>query len=686
MADLRRAWHIDNLRLAWRRVRSNPDRTYKSYFRELYTAYAIADEALLAHLQNRLSRDVYQASDACKIFFPKPSGILRPYSLLAIEDQIVYQAMANVVAEELFPHVWHRYNKEVFGHLYAGSSSTWFYRKWSEGYKAFNTGAENAFKSGYVWTASFDLTAFYDSIDHNVLRRMLEDIGIDRDFGLALTEFLTKWTATSTRIYHNHGIPQGPLSSGLIAETVLKHFDDRHNTRHDVRYFRYVDDIRLFAKKEVHLRHALVVLDRLSKDVGLFPQSGKIDIHEVESIEKELKSISNPVEPVLTGLALDQRALRNRIAEMTPRQKHYKVESPTRFKYLVAKAAPSPRLADRLWRIYWRAPHYYPQLAGHLSKFNPIPEKHARLLIDEIDAQELYPAIRASLILASVGRLPASAVKRGRSKLKSIWKPRQNQPDLADALWRWLHRENHLTEAQIQHGLLFSNPPWLRMRLHYGTPWLEMSPLHRERWLNKSLRSDSADVAISAAWLCGLLDVKIQKPFQAINAQARLALKEQGLIRRANASVCGIQHAIAETTGHNIPIQWRKLFGRAYKRAEAQAITCKAYFKTNASAWTNSMDVFVDLLLDALYRKDKSLGLYQLGNVGGVAKSTALKAGYPAVFELLNQIHTKRSESNLSHAITKTTKRSTKPIKFKWLTTGARLLRKAANELETKGY
>ena len=222
------------------------------------------------------------------------------------------------------------------------------------------------------------------------------------------------------------------------------------------------------------------------------------------------------------------------------------------------------------------------------------------------------------------------------------------------------------------------------MRLHYGTPWLEMSPLHQERWLNQSLRSDSADVAISAAWLCGLLDVKIEKPFQSINAQARLVLKEQGLIPRANASDCGIQHAIAETTGHNIPIQWKKFFGKAYKRAEAQAITCKAYFKTNSSAWTNSMDVFVDLLLDALYRKDKSLGIYQLGNVGGVAKSPALKASYTAVFELLNQIHTKRSESDLSHAITKATKRATKPIKFKWLTTGARFLRKAANELQTK--
>ena len=131
------------------------------------------------------------------------------------------------------------------------------------------------FKAGYGWTASFDLTAFYDSIDHGVLDYLLEGINVDRGLREFLAVCLGKWTATSTQIYHRHGIPQGPLSSGLIAEAVLRHFDEKHDGRVDVFYFRYVDDIRLFARSELPLRQALVALDRLSKDVGLFPQSGK---------------------------------------------------------------------------------------------------------------------------------------------------------------------------------------------------------------------------------------------------------------------------------------------------------------------------------------------------------------------------------------------------------------------------
>ena len=79
------AARLDNLQRAWQWIRSNPDRTYKSHFRELYSAYATADGALLKHLKNRLDRSIFEPSDACKLFLPKPSGILRPYTLLGIE-------------------------------------------------------------------------------------------------------------------------------------------------------------------------------------------------------------------------------------------------------------------------------------------------------------------------------------------------------------------------------------------------------------------------------------------------------------------------------------------------------------------------------------------------------------------------------------------------------------------------
>ena len=683
MTDLSQAWSINNLRQAWQWIRSNSDRAYNDYFRELYSAYAVADEPLLKHLSDRLNRGVFIPSDSCKILFPKPSGILRPVTLLSIENQIVYQAMTNIVAEKLSKHVRNRYNKQVFGHLYAGSSSVWFYKKWSVGYQAFNKAAEQAFDNGYVWTASFDLTAFYDSIDYSVLRHMLGEIGIEQDFSERLTEFLSQWTATKTQIYHNHGIPQGPISSGLIAETVLKHFDDQKISRHDVKYFRYVDDIRLFAKKELHLRHALVELDKLSKDVGLFPQSGKIYIHRVKNIEDELKSISSPVEAVMSAKILDQKILRKRLTELTPRDI---VSNPTRFKFLLSRASASATLMDRLWRIYEKSPHFYPQLCAHLSKFRIIPERHADKLISEIETQEIYPAIRAAFINSCRNKLPPSRVPKAKLLFKSLWKPLQNQSDLSAALWYWLSEQNHFTVAQFKYTFKKTQTEWLGTRVHFGTNWANLESHLSKPTINQSLRSTYPDVAICGAWHSGMMGLKPSAPIKNINPHAKLILKELGLISRAGASVCGIEIAMTEMTKRNSGVNWRSFFGSSYKRAERQIVNAKAYFKTDPSSWVNATDVFNDLLLHALYKKDIALGTYNLGSLGSVKGSPKLKASYPKVSECINKFHEKRTESDLSHAIVKSTRKPTGPIKFKWLNSGAKLIRQVNSELKAKGY
>lgn len=678
MSNLQRAWSIENLRRAWAWLRSNPDRAYKSYFRDLYDAYATADEALIRHLADRLKRRIFTPTDACKIFLPKPSGILRPITLLSVEDQIVYQALANIVAERLYPHVAKRYNKQVFGHQFAGASSAWFYRRWTDGYRAFNAAATAAFADGYVWTASFDLTAFYDSIDHRVLGHFVEKIGCAPELSRVLTEMLSTWTATSTRIYHNHGIPQGPLSSGLIAETVLAYFDQNHQAASGVKYFRYVDDIRLYARDDRHLRGMLVALDRLSKDVGLFPQSSKIDIHRVVDIQEELKSVSTPTETVFDVDEIDQQALYRRLVELTPR---FEVKNPTRFKYLLGRAMPTARLTERLWRIYERQPHLYDVIARYLSRYDKLPERVSVRLVEEVEKQELYPAVRAAFISVSTGKIAAPVLKTARRKFKPLWKPRVAQADLSDALARWLHHERRFTDRQAEYSVVATKPGWLRARIQYAVPWSKITDGHRRAWLNANLRSEFSDVAISAARLVGMYGVEVRRPARDIHPLGRLVLKEYGRLRRARAGVCGIRLAVTEMTGHDIPVNWRKLFGRNYKYAEAQAVECKAYFKTSANSWVNGADVFIDWLLDALFRRDGSLGTYKMGSVGGYLAHGALKARYPRVSRLLNEVHTKRYESNLSHAKIKKTSQPTKRIAFKWLRRGALLLRGAAEEL-----
>ena len=176
MPTLNEAYQRPNLQRAWRWIRSNPDPLQKRFCGNLYSHFAVADDLIIDHLHGQLSRRMYEPSLACKILMPKKSGILRPYTLLTVEDQIVYQSLVNIIAEHLAPRIRHHYLVHNFGHVYAGTTSAWFYRKWSDGYVAFNQAARKAFNKGLTYTASFDLTACYDSLDHRVLTHFLKEL------------------------------------------------------------------------------------------------------------------------------------------------------------------------------------------------------------------------------------------------------------------------------------------------------------------------------------------------------------------------------------------------------------------------------------------------------------------------------------------------------------------------------
>ena len=222
---------LSNLTRAYRWVLSTPDPRYKNYFREDYAAYALATALNLRILGRQIRGGRFAPSHASKVYIPKPSGILRPISLLTVNDQIAYQACVNVVAEKLASRTQKRRLKTVFYHLYAGSRSPFFYLRWETSYAAYSAAIRTNFAAGFRYVATFDLTAFYDSIDHQVLKVFLRRSGIDPDTSEFLLSNLRHWTEPTWSggrgrlIYHQHGIPQGPSPSGMLSEVVLQHFD-----------------------------------------------------------------------------------------------------------------------------------------------------------------------------------------------------------------------------------------------------------------------------------------------------------------------------------------------------------------------------------------------------------------------------------------------------------------------------
>jgi len=664
--SLKMAFKMENLLRAWQWMRTNSDALFKNYFRYIYRAYSLSAEANLENLRRRLVKETFLPTHAVKLYFPKQSGILRPYTLLSIEDQIVYQALVNVIAENLFPKMRKNYYRSVFGHIYAGKNSLFFYEKWQKGYHRFSDAIRESYKKGYRFTASFDLTACYDSIDHGVLKHFLRDIKLEPEFIDYLCRLLRHWTATSDAppIYQEHGIPQGPLPSGLLSECVLRYFDVSSKKSSQFHYYRYVDDIRLFAVSEKELRRQLIQLDLHSKAIGLFPQSGKVNIHKVVGIEDEIKSISNPPEIISSIPHPDQDAVRRRLRELSPR---LEVNNETRFKFVLAGALPNATLAKRLLKILRNKPHLYRSIFKHISKTQRLSKGVSSDCINLLNQQDLYQAYTSALLRALHSRIHCdfqqSLIDFCRNKYK------ENYPELVAGAGAILLAQGALNWKQTK-ILLASDQWWIRSALiGYVREDLIGEPSY-ESIINDLIRDNVADVALVAVDILISQGLTIHRPYDDVHGLAQESLKKTGLIGRRSSRSCFISEAMIEVLGNSLsPILWRIVLCGRYDYVLPKIVRWRGYVQTDPTAWVNITDTINDEILFCLFKHlQGKIGTYNLGSIGSILDGrNRFARNYPKLFDATKRIHNKRLESDLSHPITRSTGKSTRYILHKEL-------------------
>jgi len=226
-----------------------------------------------------------------KVYVPKPSTTLRTMSLMAVPDVIVYQALVNVIADQVHPYLVTHENQHVLGNLYAGTGRRWMLRPWKEQYIRFVNSVERLYRAGNSWIASTDIVAFYDTIDHERLLSLVgKYCGEEQKFKNIFRECLAKWSAHNANIKMSRGIPQGSNASDFIANLFLYEID-REMIAHGYHYVRYVDDIRILGADKPTVQRGLILFDLELKRAGLVAQVTKTSVHEIEDIEKEISRL-----------------------------------------------------------------------------------------------------------------------------------------------------------------------------------------------------------------------------------------------------------------------------------------------------------------------------------------------------------------------------------------------------------
>lgn len=689
--DYRKVYSKENLNRAWKWINSNPSARYKNYFRDSYTSYAISYKENINDLHERLKKDKYIANTPSKILLPKSMCITRPFTLLSIEDQIVYQAFINIIAENYAKKVKSRYNKMIFGNLYAGKRSIFFYRKWILGYSNFNKAIKRDYKKGYDYIASFDLTACYDSIDHKVLAVLLKKYGLDKEFIDKLLNYLSIWS-TNRHIYMGHGIPQGPISSDILSEIILSYFDDSYeklNKSNEIKYYRYVDDIKLLSKEELPLKRMLARLDYNCKQVGLFPQSSKIELHKIEDIKDEIKNISMKGEEVSEQKNNgDNKLIEKNLLQLC---KNGKISDLTKFKLLIGNVNPNTKISNRVLDILEINPNLFEHIANYFKHYNKkISNNIFERLINEFNKPEIYQIINAYLIDSIKDNISETNKQELTKFIEKRWKQRsrkQLNPIYRSVIISYLLENSLVKYSDIKLILTEEKDWWVKKSIiKYINLDVIGEPSYIE--LNKSLLADkSVDISLASVHEIIKNNCNINPPYSEINYICQKALKFVGIINRSSTRPSLIGELLNFICDKKLSQKdWKKIFEKDHDAAENKITRAYAYVQNDMSAFVNIMDSFNDFLLHRLYLHDINLGSYQLGKIGSVTnnKGTKLEKQYPNLFLLCKEIHNKRLECDLSHPMIKTTKKYTKPIEYKYIYKIRRIMHDGYKELIEK--
>lgn len=518
------------------------------------------------------------------------------------------------------------------------------------------------------------MTACYDSINHELLRTILVDGGISESCVDQLIVLIGKWVKGSSYSI-NTGIPQGPLASGIIGEAILFKFDEYANTlkkKYRFSYVRYVDDIRLLAEDEKTVRTVLFMLDKKSKELGLYPQVSKIDVHKIEDIGDEIRSISQPLfhedelEVTVETAAIYelQRQLRQQPADVT------------RMRRLFKHLSPSHRANGVALRAIEKYPNLIHSFAYYVKRYpRKLPRKITELIFT--CCQDETREYAAGLLLEAAHGNMNREHERKFVEFATKLRRKQVRDDIYDSRYKaqlilLLLRNNRFTEKTLLKWYKESNW-WIRKELISNLS-RDDSTKNKQSFLLDALKSEEADVALMGAhWMLEKnIDIGIIKRQREINIHAQRILKQAGIIDRAKRPNSQIGKFISEITGEKThSFSWKKYLKGDLTKVECDIFRAQRYWTTDLTAFVNIWDSIDDRFMHLVSKDHKrEIGTLNLGCIGSYKDCRGLKRNLPKFHNMAMKIHELRLESDLSHSETRSTKKYTGPIsndKRKWI-------------------
>ncbi len=227
------------LQEAWRRVRANRGTAGVDQV-SIAAIEQQGEAAFLAELEQALRQNTYQVSSVRRVYIPKAGQPHRerPLGIPTVKDRVVQMAV-KIVIEPLFEADF--------------LPCSYGFRPQRTARMALNVLADKL-QTGYEYVVDVDLKSYFDTIDHDLLMRLVQRRVRDKRVLRLIRAWLKAGVLDEGKITHPvRGSPQGGVISPLLSNIML-HEVDRQWSRGEapltasVILVRYADDMVLLAR------------------------------------------------------------------------------------------------------------------------------------------------------------------------------------------------------------------------------------------------------------------------------------------------------------------------------------------------------------------------------------------------------------------------------------------------------
>jgi len=219
-------------------------------------------------LITRLKQGRYRAPAVRRAWIPKENGEKRPLGVPTFEDKVLQRAVVallDVIYEQDF--------KEC----------SYGFRPGRSAHDALRALREQCYRNRVSWVVDVDIKGFFDSIDHGVVRELLQRRIADRSIQRLVGKWLNAGVLEGGELIHPEtGTPQGGVISPLLANICLNYILDEWfiaevQPRLKGRSFliRYCDDFVIGCEYEQDARRVMTVLPKRMNKYGLKLNEGK---------------------------------------------------------------------------------------------------------------------------------------------------------------------------------------------------------------------------------------------------------------------------------------------------------------------------------------------------------------------------------------------------------------------------